>query len=389
VVTKIAYVVSAAVILVAMAGQRAASAQTPAAPAASIALVDPRDGACIVTVNVPKGSNISLIAIYLNDKLLTVGPARWKGSQAQLRLRAPLQENDFLVAELFRDGPKTQPVLVQQATQQDTTPNPTCDENAGKVWPDDRAVFEASGYLGRAFENFAQSDKNNYKPVNPDGTSRTDPGINSRFLAGVEAQYRLFGEKGHSFQVWLASYTLHGVRTSDVDCSDGSSDPICKGTTSDKFLAILEHASSLEAHIDARVEFATLQKKSEMPIKAFAAARFGFVSVEGAPQVYNNDSLGVGILSPVGVFRGSSAQVAWGQSEQFQSNPGWNRLKIAGTLLFDLAPGFKDRLEFWKRLAGSPRAFIAITVDRGRGGPDSVTTYVGMDFDLRGMFFGF
>jgi hypothetical protein len=36
-----------------MAGQHAASAQTPAASAASIALVDPRDGACTVTVNVP------------------------------------------------------------------------------------------------------------------------------------------------------------------------------------------------------------------------------------------------------------------------------------------------------------------------------------------------
>jgi len=128
-----------------------------------------------------------------------------------------------------------------------------------------------------------------------------------------------------------------------------------------------------------------------MPIKAYAIARFGFVDLTGSPRVHNNDALGLGVISPYGVFRNSTAVVAWGRSEQFQSDPRWNRLKISGRLIFDLAPGFKDSLEFWKRLAGSPRAFVQINVDRNPGGgsPDSVVTYVGIDFDLRSAFFGF
>ena len=56
----------------------------------------------------------------------------------------------------------------------------------------------------------------------------------------------------------------------------------------------------------------------------------------------------------------------------------------------DLMPGFRDQLEFWKRLAGSPRVFVSITVDRNpEHGPDSVTSYVGVDVDLRRMFFGY
>jgi hypothetical protein len=54
-------------------------------------------------------------------------------------------------------------------------------------------------------------------------------------------------------------------------------------------------------------------------------------------------------------------------------------------------PGFRDQLEFWKRLAGSPRVFVSIVVDRNPAGPgpDSVTSYVGVDIDLRRMFFGY
>jgi hypothetical protein len=143
-----------------------------------------------------------------------------------------------------------------------------------------------------------------------------------------------------------------------------------------------------------------------MPIKVFALGRFGFIDLSkskedagasgdiavsvNSPKVFNSDMFGAGILSPAGPFKNSSATVGWGRSDRFQSNPGWNRLKINGNLVFDLMPGFRDRLEFWKRLAGSPRMFVAIAVDRNPNGagPDSVNSYIGVDVDLRRIFFG-
>jgi hypothetical protein len=156
-------------------------------------------------------------------------------------------------------------------------------------------------------------------------------------------------------------------------------------------LFILEHATTIEAHIDPRFEFLTLQRDSSVPTKLYVTARFGFLDLEGAPKVFNSDSFGLGILTPSGVFKDSYAQVAWGRSEQFQSNRNWNRLKIDGVLVVDIAPSLKDRLEFWKRLGGSSRAFVAISVDRNPGGPgpDSVQSYVGIDFDLQTLVAGF
>jgi hypothetical protein len=340
-----------------------------------------RDGDCHIKVRVPADADVRDLAILIDDTLITVRRVARQGDTARVRLAEPVRENQHVRAEL---PPFQAPaVRVQQATQQEGPPVASCDP---PTYADDRAVFEASGYVGEAFDNFAPGEK---QYIN----AATSTGAASRWLAGVEAQYRLVGDKGRPFQLWLASYTLHGVRSADIDCRATPSVALCQQhpPVGDKFLAILEHATTLEAHFDARVEFWTFQKSSEMPIKAYSIARFGFVDLTGSSKVHNSDAIGVGILSPFGVFKNSSAQVAWGRSEQFQSDTRWNRLKINGTLIFDVAPGLKDSLEFWKRLAGSPRAFVSIGVDRNPGGgsPDAVISYVGIDFDLRHIFFGF
>jgi len=355
---------------------RPAAAQTPR-------LGDVRDGDCLVTVlDVPAASDIHGIGVFVDGALLTVRPAVRHGARVELKLLSPLHENSTVAADVPPAG-MTAPARVSQARQQSDPPPATCTEPTP---PDDRSVFEASAYLGQSFDNFAPFEKDQYIP----GKEQQQPGVYGRWLAGVEAQYRLIGDRGDDFQIWLGTHTLHGVRTADVNCTSTPSSGLCGGTTQQRFLATLEHQSSLEAHVDARVEFLTLQRTSDVPIKVFALARFGFVDVSGAPKVFNSDQLGAGVLTPVGVFRGSNASVGWGRSQQFQSNPGWNRLKISGTLLFDLMPGFRDQLEFWKRLAGSPRVFVSITVDRNpEHGPDSVTSYVGVDVDLRRMFFGY
>ena len=366
-----------------------AAAQVQAPP--GLMLTRATEGDCEVTLErVPADADIHQIAFFIDDHLSTIRRARRRGSSVRLRLLDALQENSIVAASLTVDGPKVS-TQVRQATELHGPADGNCDAPEAR---DDREVFESSGYVGWAFDNFAPSENSR---------ASMDPGSHMRLLAGVEAQYRLVGDKHDPFQIWLASFTLHGVRSADVDCQNPTSAALCGTNQGQKFFATFQNATSLEAHIDIRVELQTLQRRSETPIKVFALARFGFIDlskddvvVNGArvsvnpPKVFNSDMLGVGILSPAGPFKDSSASVGWGMSDRFQSNPGWNRLKINGTLVFDLVPGFKDRLEFWKRLAGSPRMFVSIAVDRNPHGPgpDSVNSYIGLDVDLRRIFFG-
>lgn len=350
------------------------------------------DGDCAVTLrNVPSNAKIDQIAVYVDDVLLTLRPAKHAGSGVELPLKEPLRENSRLGASLTV-GSEMVTAVVGQAPQEHGPRNGRCEPTPLR---DDREVFESSGYLGQAFDNFSQGTD--------DRPAARKPGPQTRWLAGVEAQYRLVGAKNSAFQIWGATYTLHGVRSADVDCEKKENAALCGSNQGERFRQILENASSLEAHFDLRVEFLALQRDSETPIKVFGLARFGLVDLsrkvrndDGTeilvtlPKVLNSDMLGVGILSPAGAFKGSSASVGWGVSDRFQTHPGWNRMKVNGTLLFDVVPGFKDRLQFWKRLAGSPRMFVSMTVDRNPGGPapDSVTSYIGVDVDLRKIFFG-
>jgi hypothetical protein len=376
-----------------LAAGSTATATAQPQPAPTFTLAPATEGDCQVTLQrVPRDVDIRQIAIFVDSRLLTVQPARRSGDSVRLRLLDPLRENSIVGAALTVDGPKVT-TQVEQPPQLHWPRGGKCDEPEAR---DDREVFESSGYLGWAFDNFAPA-------VN--SLPSSDPGSHMRLLAGVDAQYRLVGDKNDAFQIWLASFTLHGVRSGDVDCANPSSTTaaLCGNDQGKKFFAIYQNATSLEAHFDLRVELATLQPRSELPSKVFAVARFGFIDLSkddavvngnvvnvNPVKVFNNDMLGVGILSPAGPFKNSTASVGWGRSERFQSNPGWNRLKINGLLVFDLVPGFKDRLEFWKRLAGSPRMFVSISVDRNPNGPgpDAVNTYIGIDIDLRRIFYG-
>jgi len=367
------------------------AATAAAQPPPAFTLAPATEGDCRVTLqHIPSGVDIRQIAVFVDSRLLTLKPARRTGDSVRLRLLDPLRENSTVAAALTVDGPKVT-IQVQQAPQAHWPSGGKCEKPEPR---DDREVFESSGYLGWAFDNFAPA---------LGSLPSANPGSHTRLLAGVEAQYRLVGDKHDPFQIWLTTFTLHGVRSADVDCTNAATAALCGANQGQKFIAIFQNATSLEAHFDVRVELKTLQPNSELPSKVFALARFGFIDLDkyeavvngipvsvNPPKVFNNDMLGGGIRAPAGHCRDSNAIVGWGRSERFQSNPGWNRLKISGMLVFDLMPGFKDRLEFWKRLAGSPRMFVQINVDRNPGGPgpDAVNTYIGVDVDLRRIFFG-
>jgi hypothetical protein len=373
--------------LIAAIAVTSALAGFPRASAAQTVGISPRphDGDCKISIAWPAGTDVSSVSLAINGQPATrlSFPAATPGALYVVLLGDPLRERDNVTVSA-RDIQYSVEVL---PAPPNTPPVDSCNPDV-KVKNDERSVFEASGFIGNAFDNFAPNTAGGYK--DPAAAAATSS-VKSRWTAGVLAQYRLFGKPGGDYQFWLSSYTLHGVRTADVDCSVAPAPPVCSTTaaTSEKFIFVVEHASSLEAHVDARFEFLTLQRDSELPIKVYAAARFGFLDIEGAPRVYNSNSLGAGILAPKGVFRNSLAQVGWGLSEQFGSAPHWNRLKINGLLAFDLMPGLKDRVEFWKRFGGSTRFFVEISVDRNlQDGPDAVQTYVGLLFDLRQAFAG-
>jgi hypothetical protein len=359
-------------------------AQTPAGVNAP-GIREPHEGDCSIVLEVANAG--TGVQILLNKQPLTL--LQLQNSPLVFGLGEPLRQGDELRAVV--DGREYPAVLVgplptggltRSTCTPDSTPPPSFDT---------RGAFEASAYVGSAFDNFAPNVVGNYANLNAANS------IRSRWIAGVEAQYLLWPSGSRASladrQFWISTKTLHGVRTADINCKDTPSVAVCSNTAlnSDKFLFILEHATTIEAHIDPRFEFLTLQRDSSVPTKLYVTARFGFLDLEGAPKVFNSDSFGLGILTPSGVFKDSYAQVAWGRSEQFQSNRNWNRLKIDGVLVVDIAPSLKDRLEFWKRLGGSSRAFVAISVDRNPGGPgpDSVQSYVGIDFDLQTLVAGF
>ena len=352
--------------------------QSVAQPGAASGIFDIRDGDCSIVLDVATPVR-DQIRFFLNRQPLTV--TILQDAPLVAGLADPLRQGDEVRATVngINFTKVVGPARIGSRASCGTSPK----LEAG----DGRTAFEASGYLGTAFDNFAPNVIGAYQ--NADAAS----GTKSRWLAGVEAQYRLFGKPSQTVQLWLATKTLHGVRSADVNCKETPSVAICntKAPSSDKFLFILQHASTIEAHIDPRLEFLTLQPDSDLPTKVYVTARFGFLDLEGAPKVFNSDSVGLGLLAPSGVFRNSLAQVAWGRSEQFQSNSSWNRLKIDGILAFDIMPGLADRLQFWKRLGGASRVFIGISVDRNPGGPgpDSVQSYVGIDFDLRRAFSAF
>src|SRR5262249_46040649 len=167
-------VISGAILCMGMAAT--AAAQPQAAP--TFTLAPATEGDChVILRNVPRDVDIRQIAIFVDNRLLTLKPARRTGDSVRLRLLDPLRENSIVGAALTIDGARVA-IQVQQAPQVHGPPDGKCDEPRAR---DDREVFESSGYLGWAFDNFAPA---------LGSLPSSDPGSHTRLLAGVEAQYR-------------------------------------------------------------------------------------------------------------------------------------------------------------------------------------------------------
>jgi hypothetical protein len=347
----------------------------------------PHAGDCSIVIDLPSGVPPNTVMLRLNDAAngnLTFTTAQTQPFVAVLA--APLVEKSVVYLLLAQgDGTSAHADVLAAIGG---PPNACAPKEAPRANEyDDRQTFEANAFYGRVFDNFAPAEVLGVKYDKP-----ATGNIDSRWTAGFQAAYRLFGAPTDVRQLWLSTQILHGARSADIDCTANPQAFTCPAAGSNpdptkRILTTIEHASTMESHIEARMELFRLQGSTDTPVKVFASTRYGFIAMEGAPKVFSSDAyVGGGITTPKGSFRGSFAEVAWGRSRQFQSVPEANRLKIYGTLVFDLMPGLVGQAENVVSQAGSAmRLFAAIVVDRNPGGvaPDAVQTYVGIMFDVR------
>jgi len=348
------------------------------------AIDPPRAGDCSLTIRVPANTDPASVSIALNSAAAPLKVTVVQRVPLVATFMQPLLLDDEVIVTV---GPAS--VRARVTARDPAAPAAPCAARKAQpiVVSDGRKVFEASGFVGEVFDNFAPDINGGYS------TPVTATDIHARVTAGIEAQYRLIGKEDGERQLWVAAHTLHGLRTADLQCPNDSTIPACLkkagDTTTDQFNYILAHASTIEANVDARLELFTLQRGEDTPAKIYVYGRAGFLDLEGAPRVFDNDAVGVGIIAPKGVFRNSYAQIGWGVSKQYESDHAFDRLKINGVLVFDVMPHLSTGSILGKLGKGS-RFFVAIAIDRNPShGPDAVQTYVGADFDLRQMFGSF
>jgi hypothetical protein len=344
----------------------------------------PKAGDCKLTISLPSGVNPDSAVITLDSDQAPLAFTVTERAPLVAALKAPLVGNSDVTITIGSASAKARVAAAPVGTRPPLTCLGAADTPSAV---DEREVFESSGFLGEVFDNFAPNVNGAY--ANPAGA--TDQ--HSRLTAGVEAQYRLVGKKNAVKQLWIAGYVLHGMRTADASCADTQTNADClhqeAAHPATSFSYILGHASTIEAHVDARLELFRIQGDTDVPAKVYVFGRAGFLDLENAPHVYDSDAVGMGIIAPKGAFRNSYAQVGWGVSKQYDTDRAFDRFKINGVLVFDVLPTLSAD-SILTRLGAGSRFFLAISIDRNfRNGPDAVQTYIGADFDLRRVFGGF
>lgn len=159
------------------------------------------------------------------------------------------------------------------------------DSRAGEPWRDSRGTFEPGLYIGDSIDTFAASDLKRY--LNPESAS----GVQHRFVGGFDFAYRLVDSAGipklndHG-QFWLYGETIHGVRSTAIDCGQNPANPLCTPLTAnaagEKTLYILRNATSLEAFLGGRYEFKQVRGETNAPVNLYLKAQAGFLTVTGA-----------------------------------------------------------------------------------------------------------
>jgi hypothetical protein len=386
-------------------------------------------GACTIVVNVQalpaamRIEDVKIERITVDGGGIDLSHASPIGAiEIGVPLAAPLREGDevMVVARAPLRSPKT-PMTVGRGVNGDGVRCATSKHGA-----DDRDVFELNGFIGLAIDNFAPKDLAGYA----DSASN----IRNRRTFGAIGQYRILGNAGDDRQLWLAGSTLNGLRTTDIDCTDPDQAVLCKDGSPDTSgsltknvqeagVQIVKRATSLEAHLDVRYEFLTLQRESATPAKLFGFYRWGVIDVVNPivtcstastaaltvdtacnvtekttntavnlgrgnqPTAFSAHYFGGGALIPAGHFRNSALTLGVAKEDIYGSSQGRLRVKVNALGIFDVMPQLND-FSVGKWLGfGAWRFFVALDVDRGTDhSSDTIETYIGFAFDLSKAF---
>lgn len=245
---------------------------------------------------------------------------------------------------------------------------------------DCRGDFEASAYVGLAIDTFAGSDTLTYLKPADSGTPH------ERAIGGFDFAYRLVGNShpnvdGKKFNpsLWVFGETVHGVRSSDVNCTKNADLPVCQQTLTpppnpgDQVYYILRNATSLEGFMGFRYEFLSVHRESENPANIYVKAQAGFLDVAGAPgHALGMHHLALGAIATKGNFQDSYLEVGWGRSDVFATAKS-RRVKIDGYLE--------------RKIRRGVAFFAQLFVDTSLGkSSDAIQTYIGFNFDLDCLF---
>jgi hypothetical protein len=284
------------------------------------------------------------------------------------------------------------------------------DRDEKKRFVDCRESFEASYYVGVGIDNFAGDNTLNYfkEDVDKLGTNST------RLVTGLDFAYRLFGQrrrlrfkqgnqsgtfinpetdKPEAYrapqfaQLWIYGETIHGVRTKEVDCSDGNFKQlsVCQkdgSIGSGDLVGIAKSASTLESYLGLRYEFAPLshllQSDETDRARVYAKIQYGAISVAGTGKSTKESFIGVGATTVSGVLEGSYLDIGTGRTDLFRKAAG-RRIKLDAFIsIYPTAIPFLD-IPMLRRLDERVRPFAQLTVDAGRSS-DSYQSYFGFDF---------
>src|SRR6266850_5362624 len=236
-----------------------------------------RAGACAVIVKLPEANAVVSKLILDDGEVPLKKMVKRSDYEVEILLESRLRRGDVLKVEL-RSGGSPKEAIVERGLNRESP----CENALKKKSADDREVFELDGFIGLAIDNFAPKEVAGYPP--------SAASTRSRRTFGVIGQYRLFGNAGDRQQLWLAGATLNGLRTADIDCTDPDQVVLCKDGRADvsgrpptdvqaASVQVIEHAQTLEAHLELRYEFWTLQLDSATPGKAFVFFRHGFIDL--------------------------------------------------------------------------------------------------------------
>ena len=361
------------------AGSSQVSAQT-AAPLGGLRINDAYAGDCAVMVALSgqRAGDFVVVSLGLGS-LRLVRVQDDAQTVLEVPTVAPLQRGDDLRLSINNSEVPSARIVVKDASSRPSGVKPvgTCARPEAEALAEQEESLKASAYYGRAYDQFAPDSIGGYPP----GTATVR---HNRQLFGVDFDYRMFGHDSGKAQLWLTGETMHGVRNADIDCSaETNKPPICDPKAGIAYArAVLENATSLEAYVSPRIEFARLQNGTSTPTRLYATMRFGFIALDGAPRVFKDYHAGVGLKAADGPFKDSLLEVGWGNNELL-SGRRWKRLKVDGTLTFDLQnlPGIgTDKARF----------FIEMFIDNDLHGrtPDSIQTFMGFEIDVRRFFGG-